>query len=117
MSDASIRVEDHFPWHRLRDLNLKVAAEAGADVIMWEAVALCPKDTGELAATAFIDPARGGPDEVAFGFDSVYAAWIHEHLHFQHPHGGQAKFQEAAMLIRKDEALDAAGRVVFDGLT
>lgn len=83
------------------------AAQAGAKVILEDALARVPKETGDLAGTGRVDSTRGGGNTVAVVFDSVYAHWIHEHLHFKHPHGGQAKFLETAMLTRKDAALKA----------
>lgn len=116
MSDASITVDTSgFSFERLMDLDLTEAAVVGAEVIMVQAVANCPKESGNLAATAFINPNRGGADTVGFGFDSVYASYIHEHLHFKHPHGGQAKYQEAAIVEKKDAALEAAGEHIFRG--
>lgn len=114
MSDASLSVNTSgFNFTSLLTLDLKDAAKVGAEVIMTDAVAKCPKETGTLASTAHISTSRGGNDTVGFGFDSVYAAWIHEHLHFKHPHGGQAKYLESAVVEKRDDALDAAGAHVF----
>ena len=96
----------------LRNLPIEQALYAGAEVILDRAVELVPKEAGDLAASAFIDESRGGDSTVAVGFDSVYAAYIHEHLAFRHPHGGQAKYLEAAMIERKDDALDAMAEVL-----
>jgi hypothetical protein len=39
----------------------------------------------------------------------VYARWVHEHLMFKHPFGGEAKFLETAMLTKGEAAINQAG--------
>ena len=88
------------------------AATAAGETILKASLAKVPKEAGGLAGTGHVDPARGGSDTVAVLYDSLYAHWIHEHLHFKHPHGGQAKFLEAAMLEGKDAAVQAMADVI-----
>ena len=88
------------------------AAEAGGQVVLDDALTKVPKEAGDLASTGKVDSSRGGDNTVAVLFDSVYAHWIHEHLHFKHPHGGQAKFLETAMIERKDAAVKAMADTV-----
>jgi hypothetical protein len=93
----------------------------GAKVIMdrsQELVPHAPKrpgdDTPTLASTAKIEP--DGHNKVALKYTSVYAHWIHEHLWFMHPHGGQAKFLETAMIEKGEDALYAVARHLFGRL-
>lgn len=85
----------------------------GARAILDESNSLIPKESGDLAATGSVKEDRGGNNTVGIGYDSVYAHWIHEHLGFKHPHGGQAKFLETAMLTKGPEALNKAGESLW----
>jgi len=84
-------------------------AYAGAEVILEDAERRVPKESGHLAGTAMIQAQRGGVNTVAITYDGPYARWIHEHLHFKHPHGGEAKFLETALLVKGEEAVNKAG--------
>lgn len=88
---------------------IPVALDAGAQVILDDSLEKVPKETGDLAASGHINPVRGGNDTTAIEYTSVYARWIHEHLGFKHPKGGQAKFLEMAMVEKADEAMHAMG--------
>lgn len=81
----------------------------GAEVIIADADARVPKESGHLAGTGKVDKGRGGKGTVGLWFAGPYAHWIHEHLWFKHPHGGEAKFLETAMLTKGAEALKVAG--------
>ena len=81
----------------------------GAEVILADAELRVPKESGDLAGTGRVAQDRGGNSTVAIVFESVYARWIHEHLHFKHPHGGEAKYLETAMLTKGEEALQVTG--------
>ena len=82
----------------------------GAEAVLEEAVALVPKESGALAASGRIHKNRGGVNTVVITFDGPYARWIHEHLQFKHPRGGQAKYLEAAMLLKGRDAMNRAGQ-------
>jgi hypothetical protein len=88
-------------------------AAAGARVILDESNTLVPKVSGDLASTGRVDQGRGGADTATILYLSVYAHWIHEHLFFKHPHGGQAKFLETAMLSKGEDAINRAGEHFF----
>lgn len=108
----------------------RVAAEArftaedaadGATVILVRSDELVPKapkkasdDTAYLVSTGAVK--LHGNDGAAIEYDSVYAHWIHEHTWFHHPHGGQAKFLETAMLEKGQEAVNKAGEHFFGRL-
>lgn len=81
----------------------------GAKVVLDEAKDLAPKESSHLASTGVIKRDRGGDNTVAITFSGPYARWIHEHLAFKHPRGGQAKYLEAAMLLKGPEAINKAG--------
>lgn len=102
------------------DIDGARVAHAGAVVILEGAqrrAPLAPKDASDeephLRDTGRVDDSRGGEGTVGVVFDSVYAAYIHENLGFAHPHGGQAKFLEAALVEDKDGALSAMAREVL----
>lgn len=108
--------------HRLRDIyakshHMQDDLAHGAKVILAEAKDLVPKESGHLAATGLIKRDRGGVNTVAITFAGPYARWIHEHLAFKHPHGGQAKFLEAAMLLKGQEAINQAGEKFWRRIT
>lgn len=46
------------------------------------------------------------------GFDQIYAHWIHEHVGFKHPRGGQAKFLSEALLINYSGYLQRIAELV-----
>lgn len=66
--------------------------EAGREVLR-RSNALAPKDDGDLVKSG-----RVTVDDltVQVSYTAVHAVWQHEHLDWQHPDGGQAKFLEAA---------------------
>lgn len=105
---------------RFPDIDGQHVASVGAVVILEGAkrrAPYAPKDATDhephLRDTAHIDVSRGGESTVGVVFDSVYAAYIHENLGFAHPHGGQAKYLEAALVEDKGKALDAMAREVL----
>jgi hypothetical protein len=80
----------------------------GAKVILKDAKERVPKESGDLAATGHIDRDAGGKNTVAIKFRGPYARYIHEHLFFKHPHGGEAKYLEVALLMQGREAIRQA---------
>lgn len=66
-----------------------------------------PKDTGTLRGTAY-ETVAGLFDEVvgSVHFPEKYAAMQHEHVEFEHPKGGEAKYLEKAMLEKADQIRD-----------
>jgi hypothetical protein len=97
--------------------HLQDDAYEGAKVILRRAVELVPKESGHLAETGHVDRGRGGNNTVGIIFNGPYAAYIHEHLFFKHPHGGQAKYLEDAMLEKGSEAVNKAGEHFWRRLT
>lgn len=97
--------------------HLQDDAYEGAQVILREAKTLVPKESGHLAETGHVDRGRGGANTVGIVFRGPYARWIHEHMFFKHPRGGQAKYLEAAMLLKGDEAVNKAGNHFWRRLT
>jgi hypothetical protein len=77
----------------------EVFVKGEAEGIMERALELVPVETGELAASAFIDPVeqRGGKTSVLMGFKAGHATVVHERLDVHHPNGKQAKYLEAAV--------------------
>lgn len=81
---------------------------AGADVVLKDSNQRVPVESGDLKATGHIKRDRGGNGAVTIEYTSVYARWIHEHLFFKHPTGGEAKYLETAMLSKGSEAMNKA---------
>jgi hypothetical protein len=96
--------------------DLSQDARVGGEVILEEALKLVPKRTGDLAESGMVQEWRGGRNTTAVIFGSVYARYVHEHLHFQHPFGGQSKYLESAMLIKGEEAVNASGEHFWNRL-
>jgi hypothetical protein len=96
------------------------ALEAGAEIILADSLTLVPHDpplTGALAASASIKKSRGGVNTVGIVYDSVYAGYVHEHLLFKHPYGGGAKYLEIAMIAKGQDAINKAGKYIWDKVT
>lgn len=87
-----------------------------AEVIMADAKARTPVDTGSLRGTGHVQPPQGEGDEtsVTMGFGgpaAEYAVFVHENLTAHHP-VGEAKFLERAVLAAApDLAKRLAARV------
>lgn len=117
----SIDWDDGGMQSRLHDLaaavdDLKDDAFAGAAPVLVEAQSLAPKKSGDLVGSSKVVHDRGGNDTVGVIFPGPYARYIHEHLHFKHPGGGQAKFLEQAMLTKGDEFTRRAGEHFWERL-
>lgn len=83
-------------------------------------VPYAPKEPGDtnphLRSTGRIRTDRGGDNTVAITYDGPYARYIHEHLGFAHPHGGQAKYLEVPLLTKGGEALNVVAKVIQEAL-
>jgi hypothetical protein len=106
----------------LRDIQAKTQrldddVAVGARVILTDSDERVPKRSGGLEKTGHVKRDRGGLNTVAIVYTSVYARWVHEHLHFKHPFGGEAKFLETAMLVKGHDALNAAGAHLWRRIT
>lgn len=121
MGSSKIKWEDALtgPLSSARAKSKGLAADMaeGAKTVLDEAVALVPKESGDLAASGRIKQNRGGTNTVAITFGGPYARWIHEHMWFKHPQGGQAKYLEAAMLLKGREAMNKAGEHFWRRIT
>ena len=89
----------------------------GARVVLADAKERVPKESGYLASTGRIKSNRGGVNTVAITFAGPYARYIHEHLFFKHPTGGQAKYLEDALLIKGKDAINEAGEHFWRRIT
>ena len=90
--------------------SLPDAVASGANVVLRDADERVPKLSGHLAGTGKISESRGGENTVAITYNGPYARWIHEHLWFKHPRGGEPKYLETAMIVKGPEFVDAVGR-------
>lgn len=113
-----LQLKEHAAWLAAM---IPHALHEGAEIILVDAVGkapMAPKKAGDnephLNTTGRINDARGGDNTVGIEFTSIYARWIHEHLGFKHPHGGQAKFLEAAMIEKQGAAIRKVADVLSD---
>lgn len=88
----------------------------GARIILKDSNERVPKREGHLVGTGVIKRDRAGNNAVAIEYGTPYARWIHEHLSFKHPGGGQAKFLETALLVKGHEAINKAGEHLWGRL-
>lgn len=88
----------------------------GAKIVLDDSNERIPKESGNLARTGVRKRDRGGNNTVAIEYGTPYARWIHEHLTFKHPTGGQAKFLETAMLVKGHDAINKAGEHLWGRL-
>jgi hypothetical protein len=88
----------------------------GARIVLADSDARVPKETGHLDLSSVIKRETDRPNTVAIEYGTPYARWIHEHIHFKHPRGGQAKFLETAMLVKGNEAINKAGEHLWNRL-
>lgn len=110
---GSLRVDTsglHLDIARILPGDIKEALAESALIVLAESDRLVPKGHGDLENSGSVRQSVGGADGVGIVYDSVYAHWIHEHLWFQHPHGGQAKFLETALYDKGEEAINKAAR-------
>jgi hypothetical protein len=70
----------------------------GIDIVKDEAVRLCPKETNELANSAYSDVVEDYSGLTGIvGFRKPWASKEHEHLDYHHHNGGQPKYEETAI--------------------
>jgi hypothetical protein len=96
--------------------NLTDDAADGAKVILKDAVdraPRAPKKDGDnhphLEDTGKVNKVPQLKGTASITFAGPYARYVHEHLGFKHPYGGEAKFLEVAMLMHGGDAIKAAG--------
>ena len=95
---------------QLRALSERNAVEAGlmtwqvGQAILGAAQKRTPVDTTALQNSALSDPKDAGPLNYQIGFNTEYAAAVHERLELTHSQG-QAKFLEAAIREEGPEIL------------
>jgi hypothetical protein len=83
--------------------------DAGEQII-GDAQAICPVDKGTLQASGTVDDSNlESGNELVIGFDTDYAAVVHERLDVHHPQG-QAKYLETA--VKND--LPRIGRTIAE---
>lgn len=111
---GSIRIDTsalHMGRLKIKSFQVKDAlAHAAEEILLPASREAVPKVSTNLANSAAIKKSRGGTNTIAIVYDSVYARWIHEHLHFKHPHGGGAKYLERPMRVKGPATMQAAVR-------
>lgn len=110
---GNLRVVSHLDLHKAEILSgdiIESLTEHAGPKVLAKSNENAPKVSGDLIASGKVEPGRGGNATIAIVYSSVYAHWIHEHLHFRHPHGGGAKFLEKAMRTEGANALETAAR-------
>lgn len=116
LSDVSERVGQLIA--KQSDITMEGMQEIVTDVRQ-RAVELAPVESGTLRGTAY-DTVAGHFDQVigSIHFPEPYAARQHEHMEYNHPQGGEAKFLEKAMLEKAEnmrEQLAAEFQKLFGG--
>jgi hypothetical protein len=89
------------------------ACAAGLEPVLALSEERVPKESGHLAGTGKI---TSEGDSAKITYDGPYARYQHEHLHFNHPTGGQPKYLETALTEKKDDALEIVARRIKDAL-
>lgn len=111
---GDIRFVDDIDWSLVQfsDAEVAEALEDGAHEILDEALELVPKRTGDLAESGAVESVGSGEIHKAAKiiFKSSYGHWVHEHLWFKHPFGGQSKFLEQATDTKGHDAAVRAAR-------
>ncbi len=91
---------------RMQDLVRGILPEAMrkamTEAVLPESTRLVPKLDGDLAGSAEV---LTGDGFAAIRYGGPYARKQHELLGFKHPHGGQAKILETALMTETDKAL------------
>jgi hypothetical protein len=88
----------------------------GAEIILEDSAKRVPERSGDLVGSGRVKADRGGDNAVGITYDGPYARWIHEHLHFKHPAGGEAKFLETAVITKGEAAVNKAGEHFWERL-
>jgi hypothetical protein len=95
------------------------ALEEEGAMVLRVAQELTPVVTGKLRDSAMVKAAEEGSRpysaavEIRFGGpEAPYAAIVHEDLKRRHPHGGQAKFLEAAVNLTSGGRADRIARSI-----
>lgn len=74
-----------------------------------------PIDTGTLRGSAFNEVATEGDEIIgSVHFPEKYAARQHEHVEYQHPQGGEAKYLEKTMIEKADQVKAQLGAALSD---
>jgi hypothetical protein len=98
------------------------AAQSGLDVagehVLGDAAQLAPVETGALKASATAEPAAWKADrlEKVIGFNTEYAAAVHEVLTARHDAPTQAKYLETALRQSGPKACEYAANKVREAM-
>lgn len=101
LSDVSARVGQLID--KQGDITIESMQEIVTDV-KTRAVQLAPVESGTLRGTAYDEVEKQGEQVVgSVHFPEQYAARQHEHVEYNHPLGGEAKFLEKAMTEKAEQ--------------
>ena len=81
------------------------------EYIRARSVAIAPKRSGQLAASARVESGAG---KVTVRYGAAYAAIQHEHTEFHHPNGGQARFLRS--VVEDPATINMVERTFADAL-
>lgn len=104
---------------RLRQADRQVKAKAIARMnqfanhVLGDAQEITPVDTGALQASGTVEPAEleaSGNIKAQIGFNTDYAAAVHERLDVQHEAPGQAKFLATAIKNNQPKLVPFVGK-------
>lgn len=105
----SITWQGNFDFGPLQEVvdHLAEWLDEGMQTVKDEAVRLCPKETDELANSAYTDVLA---DETGItgilGFRKPWASKEHEDLYYHHKSGGQPKYEATALRTKGSDAYD-----------
>lgn len=114
-----IEVKVHVP---AKSLGLQTALRRGLQAAGVEILAASdalaptepkPRHGVHLTETGFVRVVPGvNSDSVVVGYEAFWAWWQNEDLTYHHPHGGQAKFLDTAMLGGAERAGETIAAVI-----
>jgi hypothetical protein len=119
LSEALAQIED---MQRATVAEMGKAFEEEGAMVLRVAQELVPVESGELRDSAMVKAAEEGSRpysaavEISFGGPDVpYAVKIHEDLALHHPHGGQAKYLQAAVDMTSGGRVERLARSIEQG--
>jgi hypothetical protein len=76
-----------------------------------------PKHGIHMTETGFVRAdVIGGEDVVIIGYEAFWAGWQEAHENWNHPHGGEAKFLELALVEGEPIAMDIIAAAIAEAL-
>lgn len=87
--------------------------ERAARNLLGPLATVAPLDSGRLIGSAFVE---AGDDEAIIGYDSHYAAILHEHPEFNFQRGREGKWLERTLNSQQDAVFNDLGDAMRESL-